>query len=329
MILSSLNEAKYKLLDLAKKPGNKAILTHTNPDADGVCAAFALKEILKNYDIRIDIVLETLLSDKYPIPDCNNEIKLYSPDLKYSTLIILDCHEKERVGQCTSLFNGADRIMAIDHHIAGAISSKITYFIDPGYVSVGAILYQMFRKELKSYPQSSLQYIATAVYGSIINDTDNFINSNVDQMTFEICAELMQYNIDPGRITETILACKTVAEVKFTGEVLSTLKTCCNGRVLFLHSTIKMLEKNGLDPETNSKMTKWVKGIKGVELIIFFQEEKDQVKLSLRSKSIDVNMIATKFGGGGHVKASGCTIKGNLEDVKSLLLTEISTFFSN
>jgi phosphoesterase RecJ-like protein len=85
-----------------------------------------------------------------------------------------------------------------------------------------------------------------------------------------------------------------------------------------------MLQRNGLDLKANNKLTRWVKGTKNTKISICFQEvSRDRYRLSLRSNYVDVNKIATKYGGGGHKKASGCEIKGNLDTIKQSILEDI------
>ena len=128
----------------------------------------------------------------------------------------------------------------------------------------------------------------------------------------------MKYNLNPSEIAEKFLLNKTVDEIRFIGETLSKIETYHNGQVLFMTSTLEMLEKRGLTQHATSKLTRYVKGIVGVKVIVYFSElETQYFRLNLRSNEINVNIIAVHFGGGGHKNASGCRIKGNLEDIKN------------
>ncbi|NQT65204.1 MAG: DHH family phosphoesterase, partial [FCB group bacterium] len=188
----------------------------------------------------------------------------------------------------------------------------------------GAIIYKMFKKEIDDFNEKSTNYIAQAIYTTILNDTDNFLNQNVDEETFSICSELMKYKIDPGRITELFLLNKPANEIRFVGEVLSTIETYNNDQILFMHSTVDMLMRNKVGHEGNSKLTRWVKGTHSVKVTVLFnQVVKNRFRISLRSNYINVNKIAVKYGGGGHEKASGCEMKGSLEELKNTLLVDI------
>ena len=118
--------------------------------------------------------------------------------------------------------------------------------------------------------------------------------------------------------------------MRFAGEALSTIETYEDGKILLMHSTQDMLNRNGLFGKEASKLTRWVKGDKGVQVVVSMQEVKpNRYRFSLRSNFIDVNKIAVKYGGGGHKKASGCEIKGTLEELQNIILNDIREQLTN
>jgi phosphoesterase RecJ-like protein len=300
------------------------IITHKTPDGDGLGASLAMQELLARRNKKADVVLEEPIPVVYDFLDGERRTVIFSENLRYDLLIILDCHEKERVGRCEPLVPFSQKVFALDHHIQGEMIPDSETYLDTNTVSVGAILFKMFEDELDALPPESAQYIARAIYTTILNDTDNFLNANVDAQSFAICSKLMKYNIQPGRITELFLLSKPANEMRFIGEVLSTIQTFDDDNILFIDSTYEMLRRNNLEQEVNNKLTRWVKGTKNVKVTVCFQEvNRNRYRLSLRSNYINVNKIATKYGGGGHKKASGCEIKGNLDTVKQTILEDI------
>ncbi len=252
--------------------------------------------------------------------------EILSESMEFELIILVDCHEKNRIGKCSTLIDKANGIIAIDHHPAGNVIPASNTYIDTESVSAGAIIYRLFAEEIKYFPEQIKNYLGKAFYTTILNDTDNFMNANVDKLTFEICAELMETGIVPGNIAEKFLFDKTAAEMKFIGEVLSKIEIHSEGKVMFLFSNLKMLEDNNLTSEVTSKLTRWVKGTRGVKVFVYFREiANNKYRLSLRSNFINVNAIAVKFAGGGHKKASGCEMEGDLTNVKEIILQEIGT----
>ena len=330
MKIKKLSEIKKILDNAVEKYSSICILTHKNPDGDGLCASLALQELLLNKSIKADIILEVEAPDTYDFLQGFQRTKVFSQSLIYELIIILDCHEKERIGICAPLLFTAKKLIAIDHHIERDLIPEADTYIDTNIVSVGAILFNMYEKEIKNLPEKSSNYIAKAMYTTIINDTDNFLNSNINAETFDICSKLMKYNILPGNITEKFIYNKPVNQIIFVGEVLSSIQTFNNDQVLFMGSNREMLRRNRLDSEATAKLTRWVKGTRDVKVTVCFQEiNKNLYRLSLRSNFIDVNKIATKYGGGGHQKASGCEIKENLENIQKMILNDIREQLDN
>jgi phosphoesterase RecJ-like protein len=323
MKIGSLTEIKKILLQSIQKYNSVGIITHKNPDGDGFGSALVLQEIFQNSDIYADIILEESVPQMYDFLQGSERAICFSENLYYKVLIILDCHESSRTGVCESLISNAEVVIVIDHHEGKELIPQSENYIDTDIVCVGAILYRMFYQEIQNLPSQSSCYIAQAIYVTILNDTENFLNANTDAETYRICSELMQFNIEPGKITEQFLLNKPALEMRFIGEVLSTIETHINGQVLFMKSTRDMLKRNRLISSANSKLTRWVKGTRNVKVIVCFQEVNNmRYRLSLRSDYINVNKIAVKFGGGGHIKASGCEIIGGFEEIKRILLKE-------
>ncbi|MCD4817200.1 MAG: bifunctional oligoribonuclease/PAP phosphatase NrnA [Candidatus Cloacimonetes bacterium] len=323
-MISNLVDLKDIFFSLASKNKTIAIVTHQNPDGDGLPASFALKKILAQRRIYSKVILEEEPPEIYDFLDVKKNCEVLSESMEFELIILVDCHEKKRVGKNSILIEKANGIIAIDHHPAGEVIPCSNTFIDTKIVSAGAIIYRLFAEEIEYFPKDVKNYLGKAFYTTILNDTDNFMNANVDKLTFEICAELMETGITPGNITEKFLLNKSASEMKFIGEVLSTIELHYNGKVMFLNSTLKMLQDNNLSSEATTKLTRWVKGTKGVKVFVYFREIGDnKYRLSLRSNFINVNAIAVKFDGGGHTKASGCEMNGDFAAVKEIILKEI------
>jgi bifunctional oligoribonuclease and PAP phosphatase NrnA len=323
MKIIDISKLKVLFLNNIRKNNQVGIVTHTKPDGDGVGAALALQEILYGYKVEAEIILEYNLPENYDFLEWENRIKLYSEELSYNNLIILDCHERSRLGKCSTLIDKAKEIIVIDHHLENDIIDS-NHYIDPGMVSVGAIIFKMFETEITNLKESSALYIAKVIYVSILNDTENFINTNTDEETFRICSSLMKLGLEPGDITRQFLLNKSAIEMKYIGHILNTIVEYADGRIVFLHSTKSMLKEYGLPGSVNSKILRWAKGLRDVDIVVYFSEmSRGQYKLSLRSDLLDVNLIASRFNGGGHKKASGCSIKGKLSDIKTIVLQEI------
>ncbi|HCX73580.1 MAG TPA: hypothetical protein DHM37_07675, partial [Candidatus Cloacimonas sp.] len=313
-------ECKIKLLELIEKFPRAAILTHVEPDGDGLAAALALQELFPH----LQIMLEGKGSSKYDYLNVQNRTKICQKNLQFDLLIILDCHEHSRLGICDHLSKKAKAIIAIDHHIQGNLIPEAFTYIDTKLASVGAILFNMFKERIKQLAKASQKYVADSLYTTILNDTDNFINANTTAATFDMCAELMRLGLVPGEIANKFLHSHSANEMKLIGQSLATIQTYEDGKFLFFYTTKKMLDNLNLTAEATGGLSRWVKGITGVIASVRLQEiEPNKYKVHLRSNHLNVNKIATKYGGGGHKKASGCDMNGDLNTIRDTLLRDL------
>jgi phosphoesterase RecJ-like protein len=324
MILQTISDLKNALIIHAGRAKSIGIVTHQNPDGDGLPACIALKIIFKELGYESAIVLEEQAPNTYDFLQAKSYTITMKDEYQFDFLILLDCHEKKRIGNCSVLVDRANNVITIDHHPPIETIQKASCFFDVDIVCAGAIIYKLFSDEMKMFTPDKQNYLANAFYTTVLNDTDNFMNANVDEYTFQFCSELMKYSLNPGIITQEFLFKKKPNEMRFIGEVLATIDLKLNQRVLFMHSTKEMLDRNALTDDATTKLTRWVKGVENVLVVVYFREtETGSYRLSLRSNFINVNIIAAKYNGGGHIKAAGCEIIGSLQNVKNEILKDI------
>ena len=319
MRITSTEELKTVLTSKIQESETACVITHIKPDGDGLAAALALQELYP----KLRIILEKPASESFDFLSANTRCEAYSAEMQFNLVIVLDCHEIERVGICGNLLTKANDIIAIDHHLEQNIIPESDFYINEHKATIGIIIFNLFENEILSLNNPSGKYIAEAIYTTLLNDTNNFTNANVDEETFLVSSKLLKTGFIPGSVAEKFLMNKSADQMRLIGDILMTTETHDNCNILFIHCTLDMLKKHNLEEDSTDKITNYLKGTHKVKVIIFFLECKDEFRLSLRSNYINVNKIAVKFGGGGHRKASGCPMKGTLEENKQVILKEI------
>lgn len=324
MNTKNLNQA---LTDIASDPGSIAITTHIHPDGDGFCAALALQRWLKCGGRHADIITDADDLDRFDHLMKGSVVIEYTVDMLYDLVIVLDCNSEARLGIRQALVDRAQKSLLIDHHeVENLPITAHSMFIDPEYVSVGAMLFDALKKEISCLPDEDRIYIGNCLYTTILNDTNNFVNANTTPEVFEVSAGLAGLGIDPSKLYKAYFMNHTHQEMKFVGEVLSTIDTRMDDRVLYIDSSLEMQLRNKVNAEAILNMTRWVQGLKGIDVVVYFREEKPGLfKLSLRSVLLDVNRIAVGFGGGGHKNAAGCHISGTLSEVKNQITAVLTS----
>jgi phosphoesterase RecJ-like protein len=315
-----------KLLLAVNGAKSIGLTTHINPDGDGLCTCLALKRILQHLGYKADIIVDELNLDRYNYLNAIEEVITYNNDMSYELVIIIDLHDYRRLGDRVNLTEKANYVCVIDHHeIEDDLMGCSCSWVEPAAVCTGWMLHEMFKQIIKTLSSEDKLYVGNCLYTTLLNDTNNFTNANTDKHSYELSAAICNYGTKPYMIHRQFMISRTPIEMKLVGEILSTIELYEAGRILFMHSTLEMLSRNNLDDEATSNITRWVQDLKGVETIIYFREEnKDNYRLSLRSKTVNVHSIAIQYEGGGHLQASGCHCLGSLADLKLMMLDKIS-----
>lgn len=308
-----------------------AIVTHTNPDGDGLSACIALYHILnKIYKIKTEIIMDSIFPNnlKFLKPE-ECIINPYDENKFFDTLIILDCNEPERLDTNKKIFSKAKNIFIIDHHIIKneTINNDYFYFIDENAVSTGIMLHRFLDNVIQGFNQNDKRLYANCIYTTILNDTNNFVNKNTNQECFTLAGELTNYGLNPAEIVYQFLLKTNLNYLKFIGQSMSTLALSTSQKIAYFYSTLTMLKENNLTTQAYSKMMKWTKGIANIEIQVSFQEYREnEFRVSLRSETKDVAKIAQKYSGGGHKEAAGFKINGTLQTVIKTVINDIESF---
>ncbi len=168
--------------------------------------------------------------------------------------------------------------------------------------------------------------IATHIYVAILTDTGGFHFSHITARTFEICRRCTVAGADPEAIARAVFDSSSMGRLRLMGAVLHNLEFESDGRAALAALTLKLLEETGATHEDSDGLINIPLNVKDIQAVAFFKEiAPHSFRVSLRSKgSIDVNRVATAFGGGGHKNAAGCTLNGPYPEVRARLVTELT-----
>ena len=162
--------------------------------------------------------------------------------------------------------------------------------------------------------------IRDSLYMAIATDSGFFKFSNTTGHTLRMAAALVDAGARPNVISEHLEA-RSLSKLQALSEVLGHIELFGNNTVAGLAFTPELLRYTG---EHTGSYIDYVRCIKGVDVAFTVKYiSETETRVSLRSKTVDVNAIAAVFGGGGHVRAAGCTIAVPLDEAKKLLVKEI------
>lgn len=289
-----------------------AIAGHIRPDGDAIGSCLGLYLYLKeNYpDIEANVYLERIpdaYRDIYGVEEISND---FTEDKAFDVFFCLDCADELRLGAAAGYLKRAKRTICVDHHISNTGFADKNY-IEPEASSTSELIFGLLEEE--KIPL----HAAEALYMGIIHDTGVFRHSCTAPETMEIAAKLMRRGIDTSRIINKTYYDKTYYQNQILGRALLESILLMDGKVIFSAIRLKEMDFYGVGPSDLDGIVQTLMGTTGVEAAIFLYETKPrEYKVSMRSREvIDVSEIASYFGGGGHVRAAGCTMQGSIYDV--------------
>jgi phosphoesterase RecJ-like protein len=299
-----------------------AILSHVRPDGDALGSQLALALSLRKLGKDVRVWNEDGRLEKYSFL-ARAELLGRPPDQAedVDVAIALDTAIQNRLGTTLRTVRSAKIWINIDHHPSNPGYGDLVY-IGPTAPATGQILFELIKDQ--RLPLDS--EIAENLYVAISTDTGSFQYPNTTARTFEIAAELVRCGVDVGRISQLTYEHYPRRRIELLRELLATMRFELDGRVASFSLSLKTAAKLGVLPEDNEGLIDHLRAIRGVIVAVFFEELADgKVRISMRSKdaAVDVCAICQKFGGGGHVLASGARVLGTLAEVEERVLREV------
>lgn len=302
-----------------------AIFSHNNPDGDTLGSQLALASALGAVGVETILLNNDAISEQYNFVVGHDKIQPYQPNLVLPEVIIfVDCASLELAGcDAQSEFLQGKTIINIDHHTSNQQYGTINYVCGDAAANC-----QNIYEVILGLGQEITPDIATALYMGLSTDTGNFLFDNVSSQTLRIAAELKDCGADTNSLRWYLYESCSPKRVELMKYILNDLHISYNGQYAWSKLSYEMIQRLQPDSTDIDGLINTIKNIKGVEVAMLFRGvAEDKTKVSLRSKLwSDVNVIAGLFGGGGHVRAAGCTIAGNVEEAAEQLVPAVKKY---
>lgn len=316
------------LFDLAIKQiqenENIYIVSHVQPDGDNIGSILALWMALKNIKERVFILkTDEIPSDFLFLPNINI-INEYSHDDNIDLLITLDTSDESRLGKNKDLLNQAKTVINIDHHISNNNFGHIN-IVDSNAAATGELVYKLINRLKVPIDKD----IASCIYTAISSDTGSFMYDNTSVETHEIAAELIRTGIDKGNININLYQSRSIERTMLFIKALETLKLYFENKVAIVKITRSMVEEANAKMEDTEGIVSFIREIASVEVATILKEfNEEEIKVSMRSKRyVDVSSLCANLGGGGHIRAAGCTVNFPIDIAEKLILNELEKVF--
>jgi phosphoesterase RecJ-like protein len=304
------------------------IVFHTRPDADAIGSAFALRELFSLMGIQAICACDDEVPARLSFLTEEVQGGVVLDDfflLGHERVISVDSASPQQIG---SLFERLHRNIdiMIDHHAKGKVYAE--HYIRSDAAATGEIIF-----DIAEYLRASgkIDHINRDVYGciyaAISSDTGCFKYSNVTPKTHEYAAKLIEFGVDTADINQRLYASKSFKQVKAEGEAARRLVLFDGGRIGLVKIPYAVKFSMGLDDEHLETVIDIPRSVAGVEVAVAVKQLEDncEFRVSMRSNGeFDVSEVCSRFGGGGHKRAAGCTIAArDIDEVERILVREI------
>lgn len=308
-----------------------AISTHINADGDGCGSETALSRLLGQLGIRSKIVNPTPWPDMYKFllgSDVRDASDQGGKALKEAdVLVVLDISDVKRLG---SLAETVRRLtipkLVIDHHLPSDEPPSKLMLADTAACATGELIYDFATcVGLEITPD-----IARALYVALLTDTGGFRFSNTTARCLSIAGQLIASGVEPEEMYGRLYASMPVGRLHLLRDALATLEVDPEYGISWISVLAGAAEQYGLRSEDLEGIAEHPRSIGGTRLALFFRDlGHDKVKVSFRSTGdVDVNKFAKQFGGGGHARAAGALIEGNIESVRKKVIAAAREFLA-
>jgi phosphoesterase RecJ-like protein len=274
------------------------IQRHRAPDLDALGSQFGLYKSLKKTFPSKSIHVVGDITEKYLF--MGEMETLTDEEFKKSLVIVLDSGSRELISD--SRYEIADFFIKIDHHVNRDPYGDICC-VKEDYSSTCEIIVEF----IKDFDLVMDQDIATTLYYGMVTDSGRFLYNSISQRTFELAAYLFSFGLDVDSIYPNIYT-QSEETVRLRGYFMQNFIR--EGNVAFLKHTYDELVAFDFDFFTMSRgMVNVMSGVEGIDIWCNFTEKsKNEIICELRSSKHPIVEVATKYGGGGHVLACGCTL---------------------
>ncbi len=299
------------------------LCAHRHPDGDGIGAQMGLYHSLRKAGKTVYVhnrdgvpQMYRFISDTDQITDGKDFSHIGTVDL----IICLDSGNIERLGLPDSFFQGKT-LLNIDHHLNNTRFGHIN-LVAPEASATGEIVLELMKR--LDLPLSS--EAATAIFTAVLTDTCSFRLANANARVHRMAADLIDAGADPWQISTGVYESHSCAWLELLGLCLKTLEIADKGQSAWLYVDDEMYQQTHANQEDTEGFIEYGRSLEGVEIAVFIRPEEGQGwKVSFRNKkAVDVAMLASGLGGGGHSHASGCILTGTLERVQSRVKNEVS-----
>jgi len=293
------------------------IACHIMPDGDAIGSLLGLGLALRQLGKHCTMACDDPAPLKFDFLAGFEDIVAQPPDAE-DVIVTVDCSDTERLGALFDAQRFARRVVInIDHHVTNVRFGDVNVVTD--LPSTAETVYALIRPMGVEITAD----IASALLTGLVTDTRCFRTGNVATKQLKTAIALINAGASLTEITELVFNREPIAKICLWGQALANVQT--RGSIIWTEVDRQMIRKCGASPDEGGGLVSFLASAMGVDVALVFREQDDgRIEASMRAgPGMDVASVALQFGGGGHPRAAGCTVAGELPDVRERVLAAI------
>lgn len=300
------------------------ITTHVRPDPDGLGSQLAMADVLESMGKSVQMVIASSWPPRYNFLDPQRRIARFQPPgdahREVEVIMVLDTGTWNQLGDFgTWMKTSPAKKIVIDHHLTqddlGALQ-----LVDTSSEATGRLVFEA----ACALGQEVSPWAASCLFSAVATDTGWFRHKNTTAATFALAEKLQAAGADPNYLYDAIYEQNTAPRLNLLGLVLQRVRVIENGKIAYAEVFRDDYAKTGAIPQDTEDAVGYTRSIAGVEVgMLFLEQPAGGIKVSFRSRSVDVAKIAAEFGGGGHKLASGATLHVPIAQAQEAVLEAV------
>jgi len=290
------------------------VVSHVQPDGDAVSSTAAVGLMLKRLGKTFTMLNNDRIPAKFDFLAGAGDIVCVAdggvPKRAFRNVIAVDCADFSRIGDAAGWFAPDAEILNIDHHPTNDNYGAVT-LIRSDAAATAEILADLADALGIVWDKA----LADCIYSGLLTDTGGFRYANTTPQVMHLAARMLQYGTEPHLLAERLLERTPYTHIQLLKRALATLSFTKGNRISWIQVTTRDIAETGASSEDMEGLVNYPRNIEGVEVGVLFKEvEPRKIKVSFRSGgNVDVASLAKRLGGGGHLRAAGCTLEMTLE----------------
>lgn len=319
-----MNVSLQEIAEKLKKSNSVAILSHMRPDGDAYGSSLALSRALDAIGVKNSVYNDSEIPSNLAFVEGVDTVQKKMP-LEADVYIAVDCSEEARLGELASVFRQAGRkytTINVDHHVS---NSRYAQYNCVRNCSANCLnIYQLITYLGAPIDRKTAEYLLMG----ILTDSGNFSHDDVTEEALAVASKLVAAGADICEYNYQLFKKQPRQRVALYADVMGKVRYYFEDRLAVIVISQQQMEKHQANYGMTEGFVDFPLNVDTVEVAASLLEmRKGQYKISLRSKTYaDVNKIAGVYGGGGHVRAAGCMLFGDLEDVLDRLSYTVSQY---